>query len=348
MQNLTATSLKIVDQQLWLLDQTLLPHRIEWLAMQTTDALIDAIVTLKVRGAPAIGIAASLLLACQAWAGHSQAVLLADCARLRAARPTAVNLMNNLDRMRQALQQQDYVKACVETATAIFQQDLWLCQQLARHGAALIQPGERILTHCNTGGLATAGIGTALGVIVQAQQDGKQIKVWVDETRPLLQGGRLTAWELTQQQVPYQLICDNMAGMLMAQGLVDRIFVGADRIAANGDFANKVGTYSLAVLAHYHQIPFYVVAPSTTVDLACHNGAAIPIEQRSAAEVWGVSGAIGPHGLLQQSRWAPADAPVYNPAFDVTPAALVSGWVLDQGVLTQNDIINGALQQLNG
>jgi len=343
MQELTATSLKLMNQQLWLLDQTLLPHRTEWLCMHNTEVLIDAILTLKVRGAPAIGIAASLLLACQAASGHSQAQLLADCARLRTARPTAVNLMNNLDRMRTALEQTDFAQAAAATALAIFQQDVQLCQQLAQHGAALIQPGERLLTHCNTGGLATAGVGTALGVLLEAHHSGKNIQVWVDETRPLLQGGRLTAWELAQQGVPYQLICDNMAGMLMAQGQVDRIFVGADRIAANGDFANKVGTYSLAVLAHYHQIPFYVVAPSTTVDPKCASGADIPIEQRSAAEVWGVSGAIGPHGLLQQSRWAPTNAPVYNPAFDVTPAALVTGWVLDHGVLTPAEVAQGGL-----
>lgn len=346
MQELIATSLKLVKQQLWLLDQTLLPHRVQWLCIDSTDLLIDAICQLKVRGAPAIGIAASLLLACQANAGQSRAQLLADCARLRAARPTAVNLMNNLDQMQLALQQADFVSAAIKTATAIFQQDVLLCQQLASHGAALIQPGDRLLTHCNTGGLATAGTGTALGAIIAAQQAGKAVQVWVDETRPLLQGARLTTWELAQHGVPYQLICDSMAGMLMAQGLVDRILVGADRIAANGDFANKVGTYSLAVLAHYHQVPFYVVAPSTTIDPACANGAAIPIEQRAAAEVWGVSGAIGPHGLLQQSRWAPTAAPVYNPAFDVTPAALVSGWVLDWGVLSPAEVQQGALTQL--
>ncbi len=343
---LTSASLRLVNQQLWLLDQTLLPHQTQWLRIDDTAALIDAIVALKVRGAPAIGIAACLQLAARAQQGAPRDVLQTEALQLRSARPTAVNLMNNIDLLLEALQQPDYASAVVSAAAAVFAEDVALCQQLAQHGAALIQPGERILTHCNTGGLATAGVGTALGVITQAHRQGKNIQVYVDETRPLLQGGRLTAWELQQQGVPYQLICDNMAGMLMAQGLVDRIFVGADRIAANGDFANKVGTYSLAVLAHYHQVPFYVVAPSTTVDLACPAGAAIPIEQRAAAEVCGFSGATGPEGQLQHSRWAPPDAAVYNPAFDVTPAALVTGWVLDHGVLSQAEIAAGALQRM--
>ncbi|NVJ48986.1 MAG: S-methyl-5-thioribose-1-phosphate isomerase, partial [Gammaproteobacteria bacterium] len=198
--------------------------------------------------------------------------------------------------------------------------------------AQLCQPGDRLLTHCNTGSLATAGVGTALGVISAAHQRYSDIFVWVDETRPLLQGGRLTAWECGNRNIPHKIICDNMAAMLMAQGQVDRIFVGSDRIAANGDFANKIGTYSLAVLAHYHRVPFYVVAPQTTVDPNCADGQAIPIEQRSAAEVKGVSGAFG------NCTWAPQDSAVFNPAFDVTPAELVSGWVLDTGVFSATDL----------
>ncbi|CAM5197071.1 methylthioribose-1-phosphate isomerase [Alishewanella longhuensis] len=238
--------------------------------------------------------------------GDSREQLLQAAEILRAARPTAVNLMNNLDSMIQALRQADFTDAAVACAEALFAEDVALCQNMAEHGAALVQPNERLLTHCNTGGLATAGVGTALGVINLAQQQGKTIQLWVDETRPLLQGGRLTAWECQQLGIPYQLICDNMAGMLLARGEVDRIFVGADRIAANGDFANKVGTYSLAVLAHYHKVPFYVVAPHTTIDLSCPNGSAIPIEQRAAEEVRGVSGAFG------QTLWAPEQAPVFN------------------------------------
>ena len=250
--------------------------------------------------------------------------------------------MNNIDVMLTALAQPDYQSACIAAASQLFAEDVALCQRMAELGAELVQSGDRILTHCNTGGLATVGLGTAFGVIHQAHRQGKAIQVWVDETRPLLQGGRLTAWELGQQQIPYQLICDNMAAMLMAQGLVDKIFVGSDRIAANGDFANKIGTYSLAVLAHYHQVPFYVVAPYTTVDLNCPDGAAIPIEQRNASEVKGVSGAFG------QVSWAPEAAEVYNPAFDVTPAKLVTGWVLDTGVFNQQQIAAGALQRQPG
>jgi methylthioribose-1-phosphate isomerase len=184
-------------------------------------------------------------------------------------------------------------------------------------------------------GLATAGVGTALGVIALAHQQGKVANVWVDETRPLLQGGRLTAWELGELGVPYQLITDSMAASLMGKGQVDAIWVGADRIAANGDVANKIGTYSLAVLAKFHGIPFYVAAPQTTLDPNCPNGEAIPIEQRAASEVTGVAGSFG------AVQWAPENAQVYNPAFDVTPAALISGWVLDSGVVTPEQVSGG-------
>ncbi|MCB5227332.1 S-methyl-5-thioribose-1-phosphate isomerase [Alishewanella sp. 16-MA] len=342
MKNLSALSLKTHQGELYVLDQTLLPHQQQWLHCTTVTQMVTLIQRLQLRGAPAIGIGASLLLAYRATQGDSQAQLQKDAEILRAARPTAVNLMNNLDSMLEAIQHTDFVSATVACAEALFAEDVALCQLMAEHGAALVQPNEQLLTHCNTGGLATAGVGTALGVINLAHQQGKNIRLWVDETRPLLQGGRLTAWECQQLGIPYQLICDNMAAMLMARGQVDRIFVGSDRIAANGDFANKVGTYSLAVLAHYHQVPFYVVAPHTTVDLACADGSVIPIEQRNADEVRGVSGAFG------QTLWAPEEAPVFNPAFDVTPANLVTGWVLDTGVYSQQDIAAGVLQQLFG
>lgn len=182
-------------------------------------------------------------------------------------------------------------------------------------------------------------MGTAIGVLLRAHQQGKIAQVWVDETRPLLQGGRLTAWELGELGIPYRLICDSMAASLMAAGQVDAVWVGADRIAANGDVANKIGTYSLAVLAHYHRIPFYVAAPHTTHNPHCPNGAAIPIEQRAAEEVTGVSGSFG------SCQWAPLNAPTYNPAFDVTPAALISGWVLDSGVITPEQVADGIFQR---
>ncbi len=334
MQTLQTTSLRMVDNKLWILDQQALPQQKNWLPADTVDALVGHIHALRVRGAPLIGLSASLLLALLAEKGMTRDALGQALDVLRAARPTAVNLMNNLDRMKQALAQADYATALGAEALRLVQEDRELCERIARAGSALVTPGSRLLTHCNTGGLATAGVGTALGVIARAHEEGKVANVWVDETRPLLQGGRLTAWELGELGVPYQLITDSMAASLMAQGQVDAVWVGADRIAANGDVANKIGTYSLAVLAKYHNVPFYVAAPQTTLDPACPNGAAIPIEQRAAAEVTGVAGSFG------AVQWAPENARVYNPAFDVTPASLISGWVLDGGVVTPDEVAN--------
>ncbi|EOI3462744.1 S-methyl-5-thioribose-1-phosphate isomerase [Cronobacter dublinensis] len=335
MQTLQTTSLRVVDNTLWILDQQALPQQKNWLPADTVDALIGHIHALRVRGAPLIGLSASLLLALLAEHGMTRDALGQALEVLRAARPTAVNLMNNLDRMKQALAQLDYATALGAEALRLVQEDRELCERIARAGSALVTPGSRLLTHCNTGGLATAGVGTALGVIARAHEEGNVANVWVDETRPLLQGGRLTAWELGELGVPYQLITDSMAASLMAQGLVDAVWVGADRIAANGDVANKIGTYSLAVLAKFHHVPFYVAAPQTTLDPACPNGAAIPIEQRAAAEVTGVAGSFG------AVQWAPEEARVYNPAFDVTPASLISGWVLDGGVVTPEEVAKG-------
>ena len=339
MQNLTTTSLRIRENQLWILDQQALPQRADWRECRDVSELVDHIRTLRVRGAPLIGLSASLLLALLAGQGMTPVQLHHALETLRASRPTAVNLMNNLDRMKAALQHTDYVKAAAEEALRLVEEDRALCDSIAAHGATLVSPGSRLLTHCNTGGLATAGVGTAIGVIRLAHEQGYVAQVWVDETRPLLQGGRLTAWELGELGIPYQLICDSMAASLMAQKQVDAIWVGADRIAANGDVANKIGTYSLAVLAKYHGIPFYVAAPHTTHDPHCPDGAAIPIEQRAAAEVTGVSGSFG------SVQWAPADAQVYNPAFDVTPAELISGWVLDVGVVTPDQVRGGIFRQ---
>lgn len=340
MQTLNTTSLRLKDNQLFILDQQALPQEKRWLPCDSVEQLVAHIRTLRVRGAPLIGLSASLLLALLAERGLPLAELEQALTTLRAARPTAVNLMNNLDRMKQALAQPDWVAAMANEALRLVDEDRALCERIADNGAEWVKPGSRLLTHCNTGGLATAGIGTAIGVLLRAHQQGKITQVWVDETRPLLQGGRLTAWELGELGIPYQLICDSMAASLMAAGLVDAVWVGADRIAANGDVANKIGTYSLAVLAHYHQIPFYVAAPHTTHDPHCLNGAAIPIEQRAAAEVTGVSGSFG------SCQWAPADAPTYNPAFDVTPTALISGWVLDSGVITPTQVAEGFFQQV--
>ncbi|MCO4757832.1 MAG: S-methyl-5-thioribose-1-phosphate isomerase [Oceanospirillaceae bacterium] len=340
MKDLLATSIRCLDNQLEVLDQHQLPHSEIWLPCRTADDMINMIKKLQIRGAPLIGIGASLLLARLAEDGMSEADLRKAATRLRAARPTAVNLMNNLDSMLAALDTGG-PEALPCTAAQLFEEDVRLCQKMSANGADLIAAGSNILTHCNTGSLATAGAGTAIGVIAALQTQDKHPHVYVDETRPLLQGGRLTAWEMQNLGVDYTLICDNMAALLMAQGKVDVILVGSDRIAANGDFANKVGTYSLAVNAHYHQVPFYVVAPYTTVDPECPNGAAIPIEERSAKEVQGVSGSFG------EVIWSPESARVFNPAFDVTPAKLVTGWILDNGVLDQEQINNGALLHLN-
>ena len=338
MQTFQTTSLQVRNNQLWILDQQALPQQKNWLPAHSVAQLVEHIHALRVRGAPLIGLSASLLLALLAEQGETREQLAQSLEILRAARPTAVNLMNNLDRMKQALEQPDRVTSLAEEALRLVQEDKQLCDRIAEAGSSLVKPGSQLLTHCNTGGLATAGVGTALGVIARAHQEGKVRNVWVDETRPLLQGGRLTAWELGELGVPYQLITDSMAASMMAAGNVDAIWVGADRIAANGDVANKIGTYSLAVLAHYHGIPFYVAAPHTTLDRLCQTGAAIPIEQRAASEVTGVSGSFG------SVQWAPEEAQVYNPAFDVTPAALISGWVLDTGVIAPAQVAAGIFQ----
>ena len=335
MQTLQTTSLRVADNQLFILDQQALPQEKRWLDASTVEALVGHIHALRVRGAPLIGLSASLLLALLAENGKSRDGLAVALETLRASRPTAVNLMNNLDRMKRTLWQEDFVPALVAEALRLIDEDKRLCDAIASAGSALVKPGSRLLTHCNTGGLATAGVGTALGVIARAHREGNVSNVWVDETRPLLQGGRLTAWELGELGVPYQLITDSMAASLMAKGQVDAVWVGADRIAANGDVANKIGTYSLAVLAKFHGIPFYVAAPQTTLDPDCPNGDAIPIEQRAASEVTGVAGSFG------AVQWAPENAKVYNPAFDVTPASLISGWVLDTGVVTPEEVAEG-------
>ncbi|WP_440054742.1 S-methyl-5-thioribose-1-phosphate isomerase [Pseudoalteromonas sp. T1lg65] len=341
MKELIARSLKYQAGNVLVLDQYLLPHQEVWHECRTVEDMCELILSLKVRGAPLIGLAAAILVGYLAEQGATKAELLQAVDKLEATRPTAVNLMHCMAAMRQALQSEVWQQKVIATAEQLFEEDEQLCDKMATIGAALVNAGDNILTHCNTGALATAGVGTALGVIHHAaQQHRGNIHVWVDETRPLLQGGRLTAYELDVWHIPYTLICDNMAASLMASGKVDKIFVGADRIAANGDFANKVGTYNLAVLARHHDIPFYVVAPVTTVDKHCENGAAIPIEQRDPREVSGVSGSFG------ACQWAPTNAQIYNPAFDVTPANLVTGWVLDIGLFDHSDVEQGVLSEV--
>ena len=296
-----------------MLDQTALPAEERWIDCASAVDVADAIRRLAVRGAPAIGLAAAYGLAVEARAGGD---VRAAAELLGATRPTAVNLRWAIDR---ALEHGDDADALLGFAEGLAAAQLEQDRAMARHGAALIEPGSRVLTHCNTGALATGGAGTALAVIEAA----RPAHVWVGETRPLLQGSRLTAWELQRAGVPFDVVADSAAGTLMARGLVDAVVVGADRIAANGDTANKVGTYSLAVLAAHHDVPFHVAAPLSTVDLATPGGDGIAIEERSPDEVLELHGA----------RMAPGGASARNFAFDVTPAALVAAIVCEQGVL---------------
>jgi methylthioribose-1-phosphate isomerase len=316
--NFSSVGLKFEANKLLVLDQTRLPTEEIWLESKSPDDMVGFIKRLAVRGAPLIGVAAAMALARFLEDGAGDLEFRRAAAGLRAARPTAVNLMAAIDRMLKAYGRAEGQAAPVVTeAEKIFHEDVALCEAMAERGAALIQDGDNVLTHCNAGALATVGIGTAVGVILRAHQLGKKFHVYVDETRPLLQGARLTAWELKKFGVPHTLICDNMAGFLMAQKKVQRIFVGADRIAVNGDVANKIGTYSLAVLANYHKVPFYVVAPRTTYDPECPTGKEIPIEERAAEEVYAKS--------ATKSAW--------NPAFDVTPRSLITGIIFDDGMI---------------
>lgn len=331
-------SADLKSAELKILDQTLLPFEEKWLSVTTLHQMIEIIQSLRVRGAPLIGVSASLMLAKLAIENNSLQALQKAANALYEARPTAVNLMICIDRMQKVLMSGFSIENIVQQAVQIFIEDVKLCDQIANHGNLLVQDGDQILTHCNTGGLATAGVGTALGILQKAFAEGKNIHVYVDETRPLLQGGRLTTWELQKLKIPFTLISDNMAAHLMSLKKITKAFVGSDRIAANGDFANKIGTYSVAVNCYYHKIPFYVAAPYTTVDSKCLNGNQIPIEQRKASEVLGVEGHFG------SIKWALPETKVYNPSFDITPAHLVTGWVLDRGIYNQLEVAAGAFK----
>lgn len=328
LRNLNSLGLKVEGGTVRVLDQTRLPDREVWLDGSAPQAMVELIRRLSVRGAPLIGISAALSLAAHAARGASRPALEEACSALRAARPTAVNLAWAMDQMRAVLHAGGDL---VAKAEALFDEDVLFCERMANHGAALLGQGEGILTHCNTGGLVTVGSGTALGVIRRAHEQGKGIHVWVDETRPLLQGARLTTWELARLGVPHTLITDGMAATVLASGRVQRVLVGADRIARNGDFANKVGTYALAIVARHHGVPFHPVAPWSTVDLSCASGQSIPIEERPSQEVRGYG----------ETRWAPPDVSVFNPAFDVTPVALIESLVLDRGVFSRAALAGG-------
>ena len=296
-----------------LLDQRRLPHEMVYVTCRTSHEVASAIAGMIVRGAPAIGVAAAFGMALAKKRGDD---LVFAAMELRAARPTAVNLAWAVDRMLRA-------EGKASEAEAIFEEDLEANHRIGRFGAELLGASATVLTHCNAGALATAGYGTALGVIRAAVEQGKRIAVFADETRPYLQGARLTAWELQQDGIDVTLITDSMAGHFFQQRKFDAVVVGADRIAANGDTANKIGTYTLAILANVHDIPFYVAAPISTVDIATADGSAIPIEERSAREVTDIGG----------SRIAPDGIAVRHPAFDVTPAKLITAIITNRGVL---------------
>ena len=320
------TAVRIVDQRL-------LPEQYVERDLRTTEELCDAIRCLAVRGAPAIGIAGAMGLALVAASldGTPRDVTLTrlkrDAELIRATRPTAVNLPWALDRMLRTAcavegDARAIARALEREATEILDEDRAMCRRIGEYGLALVPDGSRVLTHCNAGALATGGMGTALAPLYCAVEAGRHVEVFADETRPLLQGSRLTAWELSRAGVPVTILADSMAASLMRAGRVDLCLVGADRIAANGDVANKIGTYALAVAARHHRIPFYVAAPSSTFDPGTPTGDEIVIEQRSEHELRASFGAVT----------APDDVRVYNPAFDVTPYALVTAFVSDHGV----------------
>ncbi len=320
-----------------ILDQTRLPGAIVRLRLVTVDELCEAIRSLRVRGAPALGVAAAygMRLASEAYlrgrgedAGELRRELASAAAALAATRPTARNLFAALERVQAVARATSGDAAAVagavaRVAEAVHAEDRALCEAIGRHGAALLPARASVITHCNAGALATGGIGTALGIVYEAVRQGKSVHVYADETRPLLQGARLTAWELQQAGIPVTLLCDGAAASLLARGGIDCALVGADRIAANGDTANKVGTFALALAARRHGVPLYVAAPSTTFDMALAGGSEIPIEQRGASEVVpGDAGSGSPIGIA-----------VYNPAFDVTPAELIAAIVHEGGVV---------------
>lgn len=322
------------DGKVKLIDQTLLPNELKYIDCETVEQVWDAIKILKVRGAPAIGIAGALGAVLGIYKSNAKDYasfkdqLDKITSYIASSRPTAVNLFWALDRIKataDANKGKDIPQLkniLLDEAQKIIDEDKAMCRAIGEHGATLIKDGDTILTHCNAGGLATADYGTALAVIFKAHEQGKHIKVFADETRPLLQGARLTAWELMQAGIDVTLICDNMSAQVMKEGKINCVVVGADRIASNGDTANKIGTYGVAVLAKEHKIPFYIAAPTSTLDMSLATGDLIPIEQRKAEEITEGFG----------RRTAPEGVKVYNPAFDVTPARLIDGIITEKGI----------------
>ena len=321
-----------------MIDQRILPARFEILSFDNHQAVANAITDMVVRGAPAIGVAAAfgLVLAGLESPAIHPANLRTDlrnaAATLKAARPTAVNLAWAVDRLMQLAERldgdEDYIRyKLLDEAQWLADEDVRINKRMAEHGAALIENGDCIIHHCNTGALATVDWGTALGVIRMAHEQGKNIHVLVDETRPRLQGARLTAWELEQYGISYEIITDNMSGFFLKAGTANKVFFGADRVAANGDVANKIGTYMLSLAAHDNGVPAYAVVPTSTVDLSLEHGDQIPIEERKSDEVLGIQ--------FQGEPIAPKNAKARNPAFDVTPNRLISGIVTENGVALQ-------------
>ncbi len=333
-------TLRWFNNRLEMIDQRILPAAFEYLSYYTAHSVAEGIRSMVVRGAPAIGVAAAYGVALEALRLRDNSTseftsgMETGFSVLAASRPTAVNLFWALQRMRKVWESvaaqtpQQIAQRLLAEAHEILAEDIRINKAMGAHGAALLQDGARVLTHCNAGALATAGWGTALGVFRSAVEAGKKISVIADETRPFLQGARLTAWEMVQEKIPVTLITDNMAGHLMAHGEIDAVVVGTDRVAANGDVANKIGTYMVAVLAKRHNIPFYVACPLSTIDLNTASGKDIPIEERSVEEVKG----------FRDYHWAAEGVKIRNPAFDVTPAELVTGLITEKGVVLNPDV----------
>lgn len=327
------------DDTLYVIDQTKLPHKMIILKLDRVKKVYNAIRELKVRGAPLIGCIAAYGV-CVSYLENQKMEeeklrikIMRDIEFLKSSRPTAYNLFYTLERMERIVKnfkgrKERLFNELVQEAEKIYKEDLEACFKIGEFGERIIKDGENILTHCNAGGLATTGWGTALSPIYMAKAKGKKIHVYVDETRPVLQGARLTCWELEKNKIPYTLICDNMAGYLMAQKKISMVIVGADRIAKNGDTANKIGTYSIAVLAKYHKIPFYIAAPLSTFDFNINDWRKIPIEERREDEVKKING-----------RYiCPENCDVYNPAFDITPNNLITGFITEKGIFKPEEL----------
>ncbi len=319
-------TVKWTENGLVIINQRMLPMEEKYITLKTTEDVCNAIETLEIRGAPAIGVAAAYGVVIAVREEPDKEHVLSSIERLRKTRPTAINLFHALDIMEKKLDDAfasgEPEAKFLELADDIYEEDMQICRSLSKNGSALLSDGDTVLTHCNAGGLATSGYGTALGIVYAALEDGKRISVYVDETRPLLQGGRLSAWELSKNKVQVTVICDNMAAEVLRQGRIDYVIVGADRIVANGDSANKIGTYGLSIAAREHGVPFYIAAPLTSFDFSLKSGREIPIEERNPAEIYSL------WGMSEQTD----GISFYNPAFDVTPARNISAIISEKGI----------------